>query len=402
MRATITLLQRTLAYASGGGTGLLGVTGEEDSTSTRHYLHILLNILFISKAVGDALRNAARQWGSSDALIVKNERTRLCYSELLDLAEKLASGLVALGLPKHARVGIYGPNSSEWVVVQFAASLADLILVNINPAYQLTELKHALEKVNVSALIMAAGFKSSNYIDLVSQIVPEIHSNNNSTLISSKSLPYLNHCVLIGPTTQKGFMNLDDLYKLGSSKSEEYKIRTENVSFEDPTNIQFTSGTTGAPKAATLTHHNIVNNGHHCGETLAYTPDDRVCIPVPLYHCFGMVLGNLACITHGSCIVLPGASFDPVETMDTVESEKITSLYGVPTMFIANLKEQERKKRQVNTLRTGIVAGAICPAPLMKGIIDQLGITEMTNAYGMTETSPVIIFDSIDLKSHEL
>ena len=181
------------------------------------------------------------------------------------------------------------------------------------------------------------------------------------------------------------------MYKLGSPKNEDYLQRTANVSFEDPTNIQFTSGTTGAPKAATLTHHNIINNGYHVGETLAYTPDDRVCIPVPLYHCFGMVLGNLAAITHGSCIVLPGPAFDPVQTMDAVENECITSLYGVPTMFIANLKEQERKKRQVHSLRTGIVAGAICPAPLMQGIVDILGIKEMTNAYGMTETSPVCV-----------
>ena len=334
------------------------------------------------------MRDTTSKWGNHDALVVSSEGVKWSYSELLQRAESVASGLVALGLPKQARIGIYGPNSSEWVVTQMAASLADLILVNINPAYQVVELKHALRKVQVSAVVMATGFKSSNYVDLMTTTVPEL-SNASSTTINSKELPSLKHCVLIGSTKKKGFMNFDDLYNLGSGKNEEYETRTRNVSFEDPTNIQFTSGTTGDPKAATLTHHNIVNNGYHVGETLNYTPDDRVCIPVPLYHCFGMVLGNIACITHGSCIVLPGHAFDPVETMDAVEKERVTSLYGVPTMFMANLKEQERKPRKVDTLRTGIVAGAICPPPLMKAIVDTLGVSEMTNCYGMTETAPV-------------
>lgn len=338
--------------------------------------------------MGDTLRDTTRKWGNQDALVVCSEGVKWSYTELLQRAETVASGLVALGLPKQARIGIYGPNSSEWVVTQMAASLADLVLVNINPAYQVVELKHALSKVQVAAVIMATGFKSSNYVDLMMTTVPELR-NASSTTIASAELPDLKHCLLIGSAKQKGFMNFDDLYKLGSGKNEEYETRTSNVNFEDPTNIQFTSGTTGAPKAATLTHHNIVNNGYHVGETLNYSPDDRVCIPVPLYHCFGMVLGNLACITHGSCIVLPGHAFDPVETMNAVENERVTSLYGVPTMFMANLKEHERKPRKVGTLRTGIVAGAICPPPLMKSIVDTLGISEMTNCYGMTETAPV-------------
>ena len=327
-------------------------------------------------------------------MVVCHEGTRYTYAELLDKAESIASGLVALGLPSKARVGIYGPNSTEWVITQLATSLADLILVNINPAYQVVELKHALEKVDVSALIMADGFKSSNYIDLIKTIVPELHQPT-STTIHSAVLPNLKHCLLIGQKQEKGFMQFDDLYRLSSSKNEEYQQRSTSIDFDDPTNIQFTSGTTGAPKAATLSHFNIINNGFHTGEVLGYTHEDRVCIPVPLYHCFGMVLGNLACLTHGSCIVLPDASFNPEATMDAVEKERITSLYGVPTMFIACLREQEQQARDVHTLRTGIVAGAICPPVVMQGIVDKLGIREMTNAYGMTETSPVYCLDNL-------
>ena len=266
-----------------------------------------------------------------------------------------------------------------------AASLSDLILVNINPAYQLIELEHSLNKVQVSALIMTPGFKSTNYIELLSQIDPEL-KNQESTTLNLKKIPNLKHIILIGEEYHKGMINFNEFYHLNS---DDYEARTRNVKFEDPTNIQFTSGTTGTPKAATLTHHNIVNNGYFIGDLLKYTHHDRIAIPVPLYHCFGMVIGNLCCIAYGSAMVYPDYSFNPIATMDTIENEQITSLYGVPTMFIAYIREQEKLKRKINTLRTGIIAGAVCNAELMKKIVDVLGINHMSNCYGMTETSPV-------------
>ena len=350
-----------LSYSSGGGKGLLGIT------------------------VGDLLRTAAHKWGKSDAMISIHEQTKWSYHELLQRSEQIAKGMLSLGLPKHARVGIYAPNCKEWLLTQMAASLADLILVNINPAYQVIELEHALNKVQVSALIMAPSFKSSNYIELLTKIDPEF-SNQESTTLNLKKLPHLKHVVLIGDKRYKGMMNFDEFYHLNN---DEYETRTKNVHFEDATNIQFTSGTTGSPKAATLTHHNIVNNGYLIGDILKYTHHDRVAIPVPLYHCFGMVMGNLSCINFGSAMVYTDYSFNPVATMDAVEHEKITSLYGVPTMFVAYIREQEKHKRKTSSLRTGIVAGAVCNSELMKKIVDVLGINQMSNCYGMTETSPI-------------
>jgi len=346
-----------LAYVSGGGKGLFGLT------------------------IGDALRESAKKWPKSDALVSCHEKVTYSYKELLERSEQIAEGLVGLGLPKQARIGILAPNCKEWTVTQLAASLADLVLVNINPAYQTTELEYALKKVGVSALVMTPGFKSSNYIESINQIAPEVFEAK-----TSQRLPELKHLILIGKEKHKGTMKFDDLYGISCH---EYLHRGLEVSFEDPTNIQFTSGTTGTPKAATLTHHNILNNGYYIGQTLKYSHNDRVCIPVPLYHCFGMVLGNLACITHGAAMVYPDYSFSPVSTMDSVEKEKCTALYGVPTMFIGCLRENDKRRRQVMSLRTGIVAGSVCTPELMKRIIDDLHISEMTNAYGMTETSPV-------------
>jgi fatty-acyl-CoA synthase len=224
------------------------------------------------------LRDAASKWGQQDALIVSQEKnTRYSYEELLVRSETVASGLIALGLPPLARVGIYGPNSSQWVIAQFAASLAGLVLVNINPSYQRTELKHALKKVQVSALIMAPGFKHSNYIELVTDIIPELN-DPSSTTINSAKLPDLKHCLLIGDDKKKGFMNFSDLYKLGDVKNEEYLNRTSSIDFEDPTNIQFTSGTTGTPKAATLTHFNLINNGFYTGEVTSICLFYYICL----------------------------------------------------------------------------------------------------------------------------
>lgn len=350
-----------LSYSSAGGKGLL------------------------SHTVGDLLRRASQKWGKNDAMVSYHENVKWNYNELLQRSESIAQGLISLGLPKHARVGIYAPNCKEWLLSQMAASLADLILVNINPAYQVVELEHALNKVGVSALIMTPGFKQSNYIELISKIDPEIRTQTSSHLNLPK-LQSLKHIILIGEHKERSMINFDDLYHRSSS---DYEERTRNVKFEEETNIQFTSGTTGAPKAATLTHFNIVNNGYYIGETLKYTHNDRVTIPVPLYHCFGMVIGNLACIAHGSTMIYPDQGFNPLAAIEAIEAEKATSLYGVPTMFVAYVREQLKHQKNLKSLRTGVVAGAICVPELMKQIVDVLGIHQMTNAYGMTETAPV-------------
>ena len=350
-----------LSYSSAGGKGLL------------------------SHTVGDLLRRACQKWGKNDAMVSYHENVKWNYNELLQRSESIAQGLISLGLPKHARVGIYAPNCKEWLLSQMAASLADLILVNINPAYQVVELEHALNKVGVSALIMTPGFKNSNYVELISKIDPEIRTQTSSHLNLPK-LQTLKHIILIGEHKERSMLNFDDLYHKSSS---DYEERTKNVNFEEETNIQFTSGTTGAPKAASLTHFNIVNNGYYTGETLKYTHHDRVVIPVPLYHCFGMVIGNLACIAHGSTMIYPDLGFNPVAAIEAIEAEKATSLYGVPTMFVGYVREQLKHQKNLKSLRTGVVAGAICVPELMKQIVDVLGIHHMTNAYGMTETAPV-------------
>jgi len=304
---------------------------------------------------------------------------------LLDRSETIAEAFVALGLPRQSRVGIFAPNCKDWTLTMCAAALADLILVNVNPSSQVTELEYALNKVQVDTLIMPSHFKHNNYIGMVEALAPEIHDSKIGELNSAK-LPHLRRVILTDNKHHKGMMNFDELYNL---KSDEYLTRTQSINFEDPCSIQFTSGTTGKPKAATLSHHNVLNNGYYVGDTLKYTHHDKVCISVPLYHCVGMILGNIACISHGSTMVYPDAGFNAVASMDAVENEKITSIYGVPTMFIAYLKEQERKKRHIESLRTGIVAGAVCTAELMKRMVDQLHLPNITNCYGMTETSPV-------------
>lgn len=351
-----------LSYVAGSGKGLIGQT------------------------IGDALRETAKKHPRELAAVFYAEKVRWSYAELLQRCEQIAESFVAMGMSKGSRIGIYAPNCKEWVLTQFAASMADLILVNINPAYQTRDLQYALNKVECESLVLFPKFKSSNYVDIITTICPEI-SRCKFSQLKSEALPHLKNLILIGEEQVSGMLRFDELYNL--SAKDEYISRTRNVNFEDPTNIQFTSGTTGLPKGATLSHHNILNNGFYIGDTLKYTSKDKVCIQVPLYHCFGMVLGNLACITHGSTMVFPDFGFNPAATMDVIDKEKCTSLYGVPTMLQANINEQQRRKRDVSSLRTGIVAGSLCTPELMRRVVDDLNIQEMSNCYGMTETSPV-------------
>jgi fatty-acyl-CoA synthase len=308
----------------------------------------------------------------------------------------VAAGLLKLGLSPGDRVGIWSQNCAEWVLVQFATARAGLIMVNINPAYRRSELEYVLDKVQCSALILAPAFKSSDYIAIVRDVVPAIHHARPGGL-HSELLPHLRHVIRLGDERTAGMYNFGELLAEPSAEQLAQLARVEaGLQFDDPVNIQFTSGTTGAPKGATLTHHNILNNGFFIGEAMRLGGGDRLCIPVPLYHCFGMVLGNLACVTHGAAMVFPGESFEPKAVLETVQAERCTALHGVPTMFIAMLDHPEFGDYDLSTLRTGIMAGSPCPEEVMSRVIGTMHMSEITIAYGMTETSPVSFQSSVD------
>jgi fatty-acyl-CoA synthase len=321
---------------------------------------------------------------------------RWSYRELNARVDAFAAGLLGLGLTPGDRIGIWSPNNAEWVITQFATAKAGLILVNINPSYRTFELDYALNKVGCKALIAADSFKTSDYIGMLRELMPEIAGSRPGGLQAVR-VPSLKTLIRIGGDAVDGFLRFDDVAGFGGAPQRQMLADLQStLQFDDAINIQFTSGTTGTPKGATLTHHNILNNGFFIGEAQRLTEQDRVCIPVPLYHCFGMVLGNLACITHGSAIVYPGEGFDPLATLQTVEAEKCTALYGVPTMFIAELGHPEMKRFDLSSLRTGIMAGSPCPIEVMRRCIDEMNMREVTIAYGMTETSPVSTQTSCD------
>jgi fatty-acyl-CoA synthase len=328
-------------------------------------------------------------WGDRPGLIVRQQGIRWTYAEFGQRVDACAAGLLALGLEPGDRVGIWSPNNAEWVVTQFATAKAGLVLVNINPAYRLSELEYALNKVGCRALITATSFKTSDYIGMVNTLAPELAHAVPGKLAAAR-LPDLRIVIQIGATIAPGTLRFDDVLRRGNPESRARLLAlAKTQQFDDPINIQFTSGTTGAPKGATLTHHNILNNGFFIGEAMRLTEHDRLCIPVPLYHCFGMVLGVLACTTHGSAMVFPGEGFDPLATLQTVAEERCTGLHGVPTMFIAQLEHPEFSSFDLSSLRTGIMAGAPCPIEVMRRAVAAMNLSEITIAYGMTETSPV-------------
>ena len=360
------------------------------------YSHGTADRALIGETVGALLDRIAAQHGNRPALIVRHQNVRWSYAEFARRAEALAAGLLALGLEPGDRIGIWAPNCAEWVLTQFATAKAGLILVNINPAYRRAELEYALNKVECKALILAPALKTSDYLAILNDLAPELKSSTPGRL-AAMALPHLRTVIRLGAERTPGMMNFDEISARGGAAE---KKRLDELSgtlqFDDPINIQFTSGTTGFPKGATLTHHNIVNNGYFIGEAMRLTPEDKLCIPVPLYHCFGMVLGNLACVTHGSAIVYPAEAFDPVATLETVAAERCTALHGVPTMFIAELDHPRFAEFDLSSLRTGIMAGSPCPIEVMKRVVDRMNMREVTIAYGMTETSPVSTQSSID------
>jgi len=328
------------------------------------------------KTVGAMLEDAAARWGEREALIVRHQNIRWTYRELDEAADRLAAGLLHLGLGPGDRVGIWAPNRYEWIVTQFASAKAGLILVTINPAYRTSELEYALNKVGCKALVLAPSFKTSDYAAMLDQIRSKV--------------PQLRAAILTDDAPRAGFLRYADVASSGTAEdlARVRELRTQ-LQPEDAINIQFTSGTTGLPKGATLSHHNIVNNGYFVARRMSFTENDRLCIPVPLYHCFGMVMGVLGCATHGAAMVFPGEAFEPKSVLEACEAERCTALFGVPTMFIAELEHPEFKRYDLRTLRTGVMAGAPCPVEVMKRVISDMHMKEVTIAYGMTETSPV-------------
>jgi fatty-acyl-CoA synthase len=348
------------------------------------------------ETIGKAFDQTAHRFAERDALIVPAQQVRWSYEALQRRVDGLAAGLLSLGLNPGDRIGIWAPNRAEWTVAQFACAKAGLILVNVNPAYRLSELEFCLEKVGCRALITAERLKNSDYLEMLRVLVPELDRCAPNELVSAR-LPQLQLVIRLGSAHTPGCMNFDEVLQRGMNSD---RVRLDEIGLQlqpdDAINIQFTSGTTGLPKGATLSHYNILNNGYFVGRGLRLTEHDRICIPVPLYHCFGMVMGNLAAISHGAAMIYPAESFDPAKTLEAVDRERATALYGVPTMFIAELETPEFSRYDLSSLRTGIMAGSPCPVEVMKRVFNQMNLTEITNCYGMTETSPVSFQTDID------
>ncbi|MDH3791192.1 MAG: AMP-binding protein, partial [Rhodospirillales bacterium] len=362
---------------------------------TASYVHGVSMTPLMGATVGALFDRTAERWPDNTALVVRHQNVRWTYRELRREVDALAAGLLAVGLAPGDRLGIWSPNNAEWIVTQFATAKAGVVLVNINPAYRLPEVRYALTKTGCKALVTAAAFKTSNYIEMLRELAPEIADCAPGKLKAAR-LPDLRVVACLSGGQGPGILDFADLPGMaGADERHRLAALAGELQFDDPINIQFTSGTTGAPKAATLTHHNIVNNAFFVGETMELNERDRLCIPVPMYHCFGMVLGTLACVAHGAAMVLTSEGFDPLAVLESVEAERCTALHGVPTMFIAELDRPDFHRFDLSSLRTGVIAGAPCPIELMKRLITEMHLAEITIAYGMTETGPVSFETSV-------
>jgi fatty-acyl-CoA synthase len=342
----------------------------------------------IEQTIGSFFDAMSTKVADNEALVACHQNLRYTYRQLQAESNRLASALLELGLQRGDRVGIWSHNNAQWLLTQIATAKVGIVLVNINPAYRVSELDYALKKVGCKALISMCEFKTSNYLDMIRVLAPELAGCAPGALCAAR-LPELKTVIHLGSQQESGMLRFEDLIARGSADDARIAAIGATLTPNDPINIQFTSGTTGFPKGATLTHRNILNNGFFVGEAMRLTAQDRLCIPVPLYHCFGMVLGNLACLTHGATIVYPNDAFDPLLVLQTVQKERCTGLHGVPTMFIAELDHPRFAEFDLSTLRTGIMAGSPCPIEVMKRVVRDMHMSEVTIAYGMTETSPV-------------
>ncbi len=348
------------------------------------------NVPLIGKTIGDLLDEVALEHAASEALVSVFENKRFTYAQFLDAVNGCGRALMALGVNKGDRVGIWSTNCAAWAILQFATAKTGAILVNINPAYRLHELEFTLQQSECNVLILGEGFKDADYMGMIREMIPELAGANTRSDLKSRKFPHLRRIVSLSDKKQPGMIPFAAFEAMGRDISaDRLAERQATLDFDDVINLQYTSGTTGFPKGAMLTHQGILNNGFWVGARMRLTHLDRLCIPVPFYHCFGMVLGNLACVTHGATMVLPAPHFSPLATLQAVASERCTALHGVPTMFVAELNHPEFKSFDCSSLRTGIMAGAPCPVEVMKRVIDEMHCREITIACGMTETSPV-------------
>jgi len=343
----------------------------------------------LGMTIGDLFDDIVEQYPDNDALIVPHQNIRYSYKQFYEKVEECAKGLMALGVTKGDRVGVWSPNCAEWTIVQFATSKIGAIQVNVNPSYRLHELEYALNQSGCSALVIADKFKTSDYTKILYDLAPELN-NCKPGQLSSQKVPSLKVIIRLHPDSSAGMFSWNEMLSHSEKvNNEELKELQASLSFDEPINIQYTSGTTGYPKGATLSHHNILNNGYLVAQIMNFSDQDRLVIPVPLYHCFGMVMGNLGCITHGATMIYPSEGFEPEEVLKVCEQEKATALYGVPTMFIAELEHPNFEKYDLSSLRTGIMAGSPCPIEVMRNVSTKMNMKEVEIAYGMTETSPV-------------
>jgi len=357
------------------------------------------DVPLIEQTIGAFFDAMVARQPEHEALVSVHQRQRYTYRELNEAAHQLASALLRQGLQPGDRVGIWSHNNAEWVLMQLATAQVGLVLVNINPAYRTSEVEYALNKVGCKLLVTMARFKTSDYLGMLRELAPE-WAHGQPGALQAQQLPHLRTVVWIDEpeqgTDEPGLLRFSALLAQGDAADPRVAQVAATLQASDPINIQFTSGTTGFPKGATLTHRNILNNGFFIGECMRLTPADRLCIPVPLYHCFGMVLGNLACFTHGATVVYPNDGFDPLTVLQTVQDERCTGLHGVPTMFIAELDHPRFNEFDLSTLRTGIMAGSPCPTAVMQRVVQDMNLSQITIAYGMTETSPVSCQSSTD------
>ncbi|MDY7569054.1 AMP-binding protein [Pseudomonas bubulae] len=345
----------------------------------------------LAMTIGQAFDQTAARYPQGEALVVRHQQQRYTWAQLAEEVDLHARALLALGLQAGDRLGVWAPNGAEWFISQFASAKIGVILVNINPAYRLSELEYVLKQSACQWLVCAGAFKTSNYHAMLQELIPELAEQSVGALDCVRFAD-LRGVISLAAEPPAGFLPWSHLAMLADEvEPEQLRCREASLHVDQPVNIQYTSGTTGFPKGATLSHHNILNNGYMVGESLGLTASDRLVIPVPLYHCFGMVMGNLGCVTHGTTMIYPAEAFDPGLTLQAVAQERATGLYGVPTMFIAMLDHPQRASFDLSSLRTGIMAGATCPIEVMRRVISEMHMGEVQIAYGMTETSPVSI-----------